>query len=248
MKTIDFSYFIERYNAGEMSESERQWFQKELEGNKKLQDEVNLRKNTDLVLKNKNILELRNKLTAIEKRRVSNVIVKNAKRPYNINYAAVVVALVMVGSAILFTRKNPGSEEVLNRYYEVYDPPANQRSGQTEENEDFALALEFYNTHDYEKAAVFFNKVLTSNPKDMQSTLLNGVSNFEGKKYPEAQQSFVKVIDDNNNLFIEAANWYLALCYIKTDETDKAINLLQMISKEGGRYSNSAKKIVKKLK
>ena len=33
MKTIDFSYFIERYNAGEMNDDEKQWFRKELEGN-----------------------------------------------------------------------------------------------------------------------------------------------------------------------------------------------------------------------
>ena len=248
MKTIDFSYFIERYNAGEMSDSERQWFQKELEGNEKLRDEVNLRKNTDLVLKNQNLIALRNKLSAIEKKRESKVVVKNANRPVIINYAAVIVALVVIGSAILFKVKDPGSEEVLSRYYEAYDPPANQRSGLTEENEDFTLALEFYNTHDYENAAVFFNKVLTSNPKDMQSALLNGVSNFEDKKYPEAQQSFVRVIDDNNNLFIETAKWYLALCYIKTDEMDKAIKQLQMITKEGGIYSKDAKKIVRNLK
>jgi hypothetical protein len=33
MKTIDFSYFVERYNAGEMDQNERVWFKKELEGN-----------------------------------------------------------------------------------------------------------------------------------------------------------------------------------------------------------------------
>ena len=37
MKTIDFSYFIERYNAGEMSDAEKLWFEKELEGDKNLQ-------------------------------------------------------------------------------------------------------------------------------------------------------------------------------------------------------------------
>ena len=30
MKTIDFSYFIERYNAGEMSEAEKLWFRRKL--------------------------------------------------------------------------------------------------------------------------------------------------------------------------------------------------------------------------
>ena len=116
------------------------------------------------------------------------------------------------------------------------------------ENADFTLALEFYNTNDYENAALFFSKVVESNPKDMQSVLLNGVSNFEDQKYPEAKISFATVIDDNNNLFIETARWYLALCYIKTNETDKAISQLQSITNENGIYSKDARKILKKTK
>ncbi len=58
MKTIDFSYFIERYNAGEMNEAEKTWFQKELEENEKLRDEVDLRKKTDMVLKNHNVIHI----------------------------------------------------------------------------------------------------------------------------------------------------------------------------------------------
>ena len=44
MKTIDFSHFIEKYIAGEMGEDERNWFEKELEGNDNLRNEVDLRK------------------------------------------------------------------------------------------------------------------------------------------------------------------------------------------------------------
>ena len=69
MKTIDFSYFIERYNAGEMDEAEKEWFRKELEGNEKLRREVELRSRTDMILKDRDIMNLRNKLNAIEKQR-----------------------------------------------------------------------------------------------------------------------------------------------------------------------------------
>ncbi len=69
MKTIDFSYFIERYNAGEMDEAEMQWFRKELSGNEKLRREVEIRSKTDNILKNQDLLNLRNKLNAIEKKR-----------------------------------------------------------------------------------------------------------------------------------------------------------------------------------
>jgi hypothetical protein len=37
MKTIDFSYFIESFNAGEMNQAEKVWFLKELNGNESLQ-------------------------------------------------------------------------------------------------------------------------------------------------------------------------------------------------------------------
>jgi hypothetical protein len=82
----------------------------------------------------------------------------------------------------------------------------------------------------------------------MQSVLLNGVSNFEDQKFPEAKLSFTTVIDDNNNLFIETAKWYLSLCYIKTNETDKAISQLTAIGDDDGIYSKDARKILRKLK
>jgi TolA-binding protein len=249
MKTIDFSHFIERYNAGEMNIAERQWFEKEIEGNERLRNEVNLRKKTDMLLKNQNIISLRNKLSDIEKRRKEAAVpVKNARKHAYTRYAAVIAVVLLAGGALLFTGKAPDRDNLVSRYYKPYDPPAAQRSGRAPDNADFTLALEFYNTHDYANAAVFFNKVLASNPGDMQAEILNGVSNFEEKKYPEAKSSFVKVITDNNNLFIETAKWYLALCYINTNEKEKALSQLKTIIKEGGIYAADAKKISKKLK
>ena len=67
MKTMDFSDFIERYNAGEMSESETQWFLKEIEGNQNSRNEVELRKKTDEILKNQDVISLRSKLAGILK-------------------------------------------------------------------------------------------------------------------------------------------------------------------------------------
>jgi tetratricopeptide (TPR) repeat protein len=249
MKTIDFSYFIERYNAGEMSESEKQWFRKELEGNKKLQAETNLRKHTDEILRNRNIMSLRNKLTEIENQRKEvKQPVKGSKKTTYIRYAAAFAGLVLIGSITLFSGKNLSSEKIMKQYNKVYEPPTNQRSVLSVTNADFTLALKFFNTHDYEKAAILFSKVLETSPNDMQTVLLKGIANFEEKKYPEAKQSFGKVIDNNNNLYIDQAQWYLALCYLNTNENDKAKQLLKIIGKEGGIYKNDANKIIRGLK
>lgn len=249
MKTIDFSYFIERYNAGEMSDSEKIWFEKELEGNEKLRNEVNLRKHTDSILRNQNVLSLRNKLSEIEaKRKLADKKVNGNNRIRYIRYAAVITVLALIGSAVLFTGRNLSSETIMKEYYRPYDPPTNSRSASTATDADFNLALEFYKTHDYKRAAVLFSKVLESRPGDMQVELLNGVSNFEEKKYPEAKQSFGKVIDDKNNLYIDQAQWYLALCYLNTNENEKAKQLFSQIVKDDGVYRTQAKKIIRSMK
>lgn len=248
MKTIDFSYFIERYIAGEMSDDERVWFLKETEGNDKLRNEVNLRKRTDEILKSKNIISLRNKLSEIEKVREMRGPSRTSKKHVYLKYAAVFTGLILIGSIILFSERNLNSDKIISRYYKTYEPTGNQRSGKTETNADFAIALDYYNVHDYRNAALYFSKVLDADPGNMQSSFLNGVANFEEKRYPEAKQSFVNVINDNNNLFIETAKWYLALCYINTNEKDKAIRQLEIIKNESSVYRNDAKKIIRKLK
>jgi tetratricopeptide (TPR) repeat protein len=173
---------------------------------------------------------------------------KDSKKTTYIRYAAVFAGLILIGSITLFSGKNLNSEKIMKHYYKVYEPPTNQRSAQSGADADFTLALEFYNTHDYENAAILFNKVLDNKPNDMQTVLLKGVANFEEKKYPEAKQSFGKVIDDKNNLYIDQAQWYLALCYLNTNETEKAKQLFKIIIKEDGIYKNDAKKIISGLK
>jgi tetratricopeptide (TPR) repeat protein len=249
MKTIDFSYFIERYNAGEMSEDEAKWFRNELKGNNKLREEVYLRKQTDEILKNQDIISLRTKLSAIEKAREKKIPAsKSRKSPVYLKYAAVMAFLVAIGAIAIFSGRDLSNDEIVNKYYKEYAPPTVHRTGTSITNADFALAVEFYNTHDYEKAVTLFNKVLKSNPRDMQSVLLKGISNFEYQQYPEAKQSFADVISDNNNLFIETAEWYLALCYVKTNEKNEAIQHLEAIKNEDGIYKNEARKILRKLK
>lgn len=248
MKTIDFSYFIERYISAEMSETEKQWFEKELEGNGKLRNEVNLRKRTDEILKSQNIISLRNKLSDIEKRREVVKPVKNTGRNSYLKYAALIAVLVIIGSITFLKGRKLTSDEILSQYNKSYEAPTSSRSVETSSNADFTLALEYYNTKDYQRAADLFSKVVESNPKDMQSTLLNGISNFENNKIPEATGSFVKVLDDNSNMYIDQAEYYLALCYIKTDEQGKAIKLLETIKKEDGIYRNDARKILRNLK
>lgn len=248
METIDFSSFIEKYISGEMSNTERRWFEKELEGNSRLRKELELRQTTDKILRNKDILLLRSKLSEIERSRSVSKRFTLPVVPAFYKYAAVITLLLAVGTITYQPWADMSNEQIISKYYKLYEPPSAQRSASAETNMLFTKAIELYYKQDYEQAAVLFFKVIETNPKDMQSMLLNGVANFEISKYPEAQNSLNKVIDDNNNLFIDQAEWYLALCYIKTGETEKAKIQLLTIRKGDGIYKSNARKILRKLK
>jgi tetratricopeptide (TPR) repeat protein len=247
MKTIDFSYFIERYNAGEMDEAEKQWFRKELRDNEKLRNEVELRSKTDTVLKNQDLMNLRNKLNAIEKQRKEPIPVRKSTRAVNIKYAAAIAGFILIGSIALLSHRKLSNDEILDQYYKPYEATSTSRSGELVKNTDYNLALDYYSIRDYRKAAIYFSKVLDNDPRYMQSQLLNGISNFENQNYPAAEGSFSKVIADNDNYYIDHAQWYLALCYIKTDEKLKAIEQLAIIEKSKTIYRKDARKILKSI-
>jgi len=248
MKTIDFSYFIERYLAGEMDEAEMQWFSKELEGNKELRKEVDLRRRTDAVLQNQNILNLRSKLAAIEKRRAEPTPVIPG-RWSGIKYAAALAVLIIAGSGILMMLPSKMTgPEIIEKYYRPYEAPSTTRSGTIVSFEDYNTALEYYKIGDFRQAAVYFSKVLDREPDNMGTVLLDGISNYEIKNYPAAEGSFKKVIIDDNSYFVDHAQWYLGLCYIQTGETLKAKDQLSIIDKSNSIYSKKARKILRALK
>ena len=250
MKTIDFSYFIERFISGEMNEAERIWFQKELENNEKLRNEVEMRKKTDIILRRHKVIELRNKLSEIEKKRAAEKPVKNPAKRISLRYAAVITGFILVGSITLyyFNGKSLTNDEILDRFYTSYEVTTPSRSQQAILNSDYSTAIEYYNIHDYRNAALYFSKVLETDPKYMESTMLNGVANFEVKNYPEAKSSFIKVIDNDNNLFLEDAQWYLALCYLRTNDNNKAVDQLSTIIRSESIYRSDAKRILRKIK
>ena len=238
----EFSDFIERYISNEMTDSEKKWFLKEIDGNEALRKEVELRKQTNIILKRTEVISLRNKLAYFEENR------KNTIRNTVLKYASAFAFVALMVGAYLFNASNHlTNNELSDKFFKSYEISIAQRSSSNAENSNYILGLQYYNSHDYKNAAIQFSKVLEKNPNDMQTQLLTGVSNMEEKRYPAAKNSFSTIINHNNSLFVEPATWYLALCYLKTNEIDKASNLFIKIKNEGGYYSSNAKKIIRKI-
>lgn len=243
MKTIDYSYFSERYNAGEMDHTETTWFEKELEGNESLQKDVLLRKKTDVILERHDIIALRNKLASIEKSR-KDELVKNGKlKTPRFRFAAVVTGLVVIGSLLFFSFHKQSSETIYKKYYQEYLYPSTSRSAGT----SFDEAIDYFNRKEFDKALTGFQAYLKNNPGSSKNEFLSGMSYMELSNFPDAESSFNKVINKEVSMYTDNANWYLAMCYIATDNKAKAKDQLRKISKSESINKNNARKILRHL-
>ena len=122
------------------------------------------------------------------------------------------------------------------------------RSGDANVNLIMNKALMHYENKEYKQAVVFFEQLLEKDPSEMATRLYSGISYFEIREYQKAGNSFARIIEHNDNLYIEQAEWYMGFCLIMKDEKEKAIRQFEKIVKDGGYYSEKANQIVKKLK
>jgi tetratricopeptide (TPR) repeat protein len=207
-----------------------------------------LRRKTESIIKNSDIMDLRAKLNTIEKSRAASKVVRKSKQPQMLSYAAVFVGLLLIGSIIFSPGKDMSKEAIYNKYYKSYESVSATRSATPEVSSLYSEAIIYYNNRDYEKAAQSLEQLLSTDQGNMEYRFQLANSYMGMQSYPEAGKSYLKVVEDNNNLYIEDAQWYLGLCYIMTNDNDKAKNQLELIAASESRYQKESKKLLRKIK
>jgi tetratricopeptide (TPR) repeat protein len=248
MKTIDFNYFVERYVSGEMEPAEKTWFEKELRGNPGLVREVNLRRKTNEILMNGDILELRKKMSVISRDHSRKTSVLSLRNKVT-RYAAMLAVLIAVASLIYLPGRKVSSEDLFNEYFNVA-PTASEsvtRSSGSATAEAYMLAVDYYNKGNYKGAINHFLKYTSTNQENPEVFMMLGNSYANMEEYSEAGINYKKVVDHNDNLYIEDANWLLGLCYLRTGEIDKARTQMELISVSDSRHNSQAKDVLKKM-
>lgn len=252
MKAIDYSYFVEKYISGEMTSKEKLWFEKELEGNDTLQREIELRRKTDQFLSRHDVINLRNKLVNIEKTRKEREAIKIAQRKVILRSAAVLACFLFIGSLYFILNKTSSPEKIFNKNFTAYNPGGNVRNSISlstiSNNISYKKALELYNQGDYSYAASLLKEHIIQQPNHMEAHLIYGVASMKNNDFEEAIRSFSIIINDGNNLYIDNARWYMALCYISLNNFEAAKYQLQVIKNSGSFYSARAEKILKRIK
>ena len=242
------SEMIDQYLAGVLDGEELAEFTALRNRHPELEEEIKLHRFLRNTARVHDEIELRRKLEVLhrnyvvqQKPVVRRVLIKWSK-------VAAVAAIIVAGAWIINTKLldyNYSNEELFTMYYQPYEMQVFRSAA---EDNLFKDAVEKYNSRDFEQAITLFEKVIEADQERMDANLMSGMSKIEVKKYSDANTNFQKIIDHSDNLYIEHAEWYLALCYLMTSDTEKAREQLLKIVLKDGYYSKDAAKVLRKMK
>jgi tetratricopeptide (TPR) repeat protein len=243
---------IEAFATGEMDEDLRASFEEELKQNPGLVTEVNLYTDINEAIAEKDIMSLRNELANIraakgavkETKRVVFDFTKNSKKVWMSAVASIAVILVFTA---LLGKHGVSDADMYNSFYSRYESGGVYRSGGTEADESLTDALQKYNEKDYVGAIELFEQLVVNGEDNASSNFYAGVSYQELGNYPKAIGAFEKVLAEEDNLFIEQAEWYVGLCYLKTKQKAKAIEKFEKIRNSQSFYRIKADKLYKRI-
>ena len=249
---IDYSGFIERYLNKSMEKDELTWFREEMKVNPSLAEEVQMQKEIGEAILNDETLAFRARISSMFEKEETGKPEKERKSfrmPHAVRVAVASLAAFMIfGTGLyIYTHRTIPADKLFEMYYEPYDGLMNVRSSNSQVADLLVTAMQKYENREFESALLLFETVLATDMNNITSRFYSGISYMETERFNVAEKSFTGVIDHNDNLFIEHAEWYLGLCYLMTGEKEKAQELLKSIAGSDGYYSRSARQLARKL-
>lgn len=254
MKTLEKDLFelIDEKLSGELSGEELEAFDLDLMNDPELMSEFELHEEIDEAIQESEVIELRKKLDLVYD------LTQNKKQPgllrtilrhklSRIAAASFVVLLIMTSLSLYFLRPdgNMSNDSLFKIYYQP--DAALLIRGTDSQNAALIEAFQLYENKEYNSALELFALVLDADGENIPVQFYSGISNIELGQYREALHPFNFIMENNQNLYIERAEWYASLCYLKLNENEIAVDLFRKISLSSSFYKDKAHEILKSI-
>ena len=163
-------------------------------------------------------------------------------------FLSVVVSFLLLFS--IFHMILPSHDNIIDIYTENYNPLSDVSFNLRGENTNkdliqFQIGVDYYLSGEYNKADDIFKTELKQNISP-ELLLYSALNKMAINDFYSAITLFNKLLYYSDKYSIEA-KWYLSLCYIKTNQIQKAKNIISVLSEIEGIYKEKSKKILKKL-
>ena len=241
------SISIEQYLANEMAPPEQVAFRRELKTSQELADELKLSQTIDSALMRDDIIDLRRKLiAAIEAGRIVKEevpVVRMHTRKWWYAAASMLALCAVAATLYLQTPRNISNDSLFSQYYN-----SENIVDQTRGDQNIVEAVIKFQQKDFKIASVLFKNILDKDNSNIAVWFYYGISNIETQNYENSIKAFNTIIEQNDNLYIEHAEWYLGLCYLKNNQKDKAIDQFVVVASNPDNFhQKEAKNILEKL-
>jgi tetratricopeptide (TPR) repeat protein len=241
---------IEDFIDGVLDEEEFKMFTTEFNENSGLRAEVALRKNVNNSIGEKEIFSLRNKLQEVKKdvesKEIKSIIPETKIHQMHWLRTGVAVAVILFAIAGLLRNDFGSSDKIYNNYYQTPEW-APQRSVSA----DIGIlqqANNYFITGEFEKALSLYDLAINQNEEKFVFQFYKAASLQNLEKYEEAIPEYSQVISHGDNMFVEEAEWYKALCYLKLDKKEIAQKQLKAIIDKNGYFATDARAILRKTR
>lgn len=159
--------------------------------------------------------------------------------------AASIIIFISVFSLNYLTKNQYSLEE---RLYNSYYEPFQNNTNSFFKSSTLIEAKKKYSNQEYDVAWMLIDNLPVSVTIEAEKTLYAGLTLMELERYPEAVKKFKSLQADEEHTVINSiGQWYLALCYLKTERKADAKDVLKIIVANKSYNHNEAKKILKKL-
>lgn len=244
---LKHSASIEQYLANEMAPTEKAAFEKELRSNPELAEELKLSQNIDSAIMRDDIIDLRQKLVAAidgsHSGKTEVKVVKMYNRKWWYAAASFLVLFSLATTLFLQTHRSISNDALFSQYYS-----SENIIDQTRGDQNILEAVIKFQEKDFASASALFKNILDKDDSNIAVWFYYGISNIETKNYDNSIKAFTTIINQSDNLYIEHAEWYLGLCYLKNNQKDKAIDQFSVVASNPDNYHRKeAKNILEKL-
>ena len=245
-------HILQKYLDNELSEKELARFEQDLSASPDLLVDLDLYKEVDEAIADTEVLDFRAQLNDLReetRRSEGGKRVFRFTRPWHYAASAALALLVAIGLATVLGRPLSNSD-LFAKYMKPYELVLTNRSADSEATTFLmSKAQEHYLNREYQSAITYFDEVLELNANKMEADFYKGMSHMEIEQHQEASESFTRVIEHDDNLYIQKAEWFLAGCLLAMDETDQARRKLAKIASSSNHYYvDEAAKILKRMK
>ncbi|MEN8230739.1 MAG: hypothetical protein ABFS38_21460 [Bacteroidota bacterium] len=245
-------HILQKYLDNDLSERELDRFEQELSASPDLLVDLDLFKEVDEAIADTEVLDFRAQLTDLrEEKRQSETGRRVFKftRPWHYAASAALALLVAIGLASVLGRPL-SNNDLFVKYMKPYELVLTNRT--LDDNvikETLSNAEIAYLQGDFETAIFWYNEALEKNSEKIEAEFGMGVSNMRLSEYLDANESFSKVIQHNDNLFIQKAEWFQAGCFLAMNETEHARRQLEQIAIDANHYyRDDAAKVLNRMK